>query len=259
MPSQRTTHLMPASLGAAFSRGAREDLFVAGFAIEDFLCRSARAESWQPDPIRVASHPTEAVAYLEQQVATVDPTGGRQTFARNALSPFETRHPSAPLSVLSATASLGNEPLDEFAAWWATRGSSRAFMLYSVDVATRGGEWPRCLRWLSEEPGKLEPAGEALLLVRSGPLHEDPALTEIMIHSSTPVWLHDSVAFGASIDRTAADENLARLATLCATFANHPGLAGATLAIAGREFLGQETRLRGTLERTLDRELPPPY
>lgn len=257
--SQRTNAVTPVVLGASSSlRDVREDVFVAGFAIEDFMCRSVRTECWEPGSIHIASRPTEAVAYLEQRIAAVDVVKGLDV-DRNAFSPFEARHPSVPLSVMPAPLALDEDALAEFAGWQASHSDATAFMLYAIDIAAADGEWLRCLRWLSDKPGRLQPAGNPLLLMRSARSRAEPTMTEIMIHTSTPVWLRDAPGFAGRIPTTAADENLTRLAALCATFADHPGLVSATLAIEGRDFVAQEGRLRGALERSLGRALPPAF
>jgi hypothetical protein len=253
--SHRTAHVTPVALGATSPHGAHEDMFLAGFAVEDFVCRAARADAWQPGAIHVA--PDEAAGdYLALRAAELESSKLGLAFDRGRLSAFETRHSVAPISMLPSAVAIDEVGLRDFASWRAARRDVLAYMVFSVDLVTDAGEWPRCLRWLIANPGRLQPAGVPLLLVRAGPMRARPERLEIMIHTTAPAWFAGGAGLGAAISEAAADENLARLGALCARFAAHPGLVEATMATEGREFNAQERRLRSALETAIGRTLP---
>lgn len=238
-------------LGAVASGSPDEKWFLAGYALEDLFVRYAAKGTRSRSATHLAkTQPEPAHDYLERRLIEL----GGAPFDPGLPSPFELEEPGLPLSTVPE-GELGESVLDEAEEWFSAHPDASAYLYLTADLAIQGRTHRRCFRWLAPDRAGRSSYGTPILFVRLARSHFQEGIVELMVHSSTPVWLCDAGAFQGRVTAEDAETNLRQLAGLLAGLASAGQMTGAELHVQGRLFENEAARLRATIGMQLGTSL----
>src|SRR5512140_3590820 len=137
------------------------------------------------------------------------------------------------------------------------RSASRCECISVSDSRPRntGSDPPPLLRWLAPDRAGRSSDGTPILFVRLARSRFQEGIVELMVHSSTPVWLRDAGAFEGRVTAEDAETNLRQLAGLLGVLASAGQMNHAELHVQGRLFENEAARLRATIGMQLGTSL----
>lgn len=225
--------------------------FLAGYALESLFTRyAAKGTRSRTATCLAKTQPGPAHDYLEQRL--IELAGA--PFDPGLLSPFEVEEPDLLFSTVPE-GELGESVLVEAEEWFSAHPDASAYLYLTVDLAIQGQTRHRCFRWLASERMERSSAGTPIFFVRFARSRFQEGIVELMVHSSTPVWLRDPEAFEGRVTAEDAETNVRRLAGLLRGIASAGQLTHAELHVQGRLFEKEAARLRAAIGARLGWDL----
>lgn len=242
----------PVSIAGINAGPERDDWFLAGYALEDFMARFRRQSGSRPPAVRQSfrsgiqerDYVAAMANYLSEVPGSVP-----------LLSPFEEEDRANGATFLQSVR-LDNSVLKDAREWLTSLPQAVLYAYGTIRVAVASPQklpWDRGFRFLFPLDAGLPVAGAPFVFIRSGPSPHSADGTEVNVFTESTVWLQEGRGLGGQVGKLEADRNLAQFAALAQQISKSPemSLTDVQLSLDGGLFLREEDRIRTALSETL--------